>query len=178
MAADTIKVGAILAVTGPASFLGAPEAKTLEMLTEEHQRQGRHRRQEDRADHQGLGASPEKAISFAKQLIEEEKVFAIIGPSTSGETMAIKNLAEESKTHPPLLRGSRGHREARGQVRVQDAPDGPRCGHQDLRADEEDEASRRSACCPPTPGFGKAGKEQIEKLAPEHGIQIARERGL
>ena len=33
MAADTIKIGAILAVTGPASFLGAPEAKTLEMLT-------------------------------------------------------------------------------------------------------------------------------------------------
>ena len=32
MAADTIKVGAILAVTGPASFLGAPEAKSLEML--------------------------------------------------------------------------------------------------------------------------------------------------
>jgi branched-chain amino acid transport system substrate-binding protein len=47
------------------------------------------------------GASAEKAVSFAKQLIEEEKVLAIIGPSTSGETMAIKALAEESKT--PLL---------------------------------------------------------------------------
>jgi len=31
-AKDAIKVGAILAVTGPASFLGAPEAKTLQML--------------------------------------------------------------------------------------------------------------------------------------------------
>ena len=28
-AAETIKIGAILSVTGPASFLGAPEAKTL-----------------------------------------------------------------------------------------------------------------------------------------------------
>ena len=34
-AKDTIKVGAILAVTGPASFLGAPEAKTLQMLAYE-----------------------------------------------------------------------------------------------------------------------------------------------
>ncbi|MDT8335671.1 MAG: ABC transporter substrate-binding protein, partial [Desulfurivibrionaceae bacterium] len=33
--AETIKVGAILAVTGPASFLGGPEARTLEMLVEE-----------------------------------------------------------------------------------------------------------------------------------------------
>ena len=41
MAADTIKIGAIFSVTGPASFLGAPEAKTLEMLTEELNAKGR-----------------------------------------------------------------------------------------------------------------------------------------
>ena len=35
LAANMIKVGAILSVTGPASFLGAPEAKTLEMMVEE-----------------------------------------------------------------------------------------------------------------------------------------------
>ncbi len=34
-AEQPIKVGALLAVTGPASFLGAPEARTLEMLVEE-----------------------------------------------------------------------------------------------------------------------------------------------
>jgi len=43
------------------------------------------------------GSSPEKAISFAKQLIEEDKVFAIIGPSTSGETLKIKAIAEEGR---------------------------------------------------------------------------------
>ena len=37
------------------------------------------------------GGDPQKAISLAKQLIEEEKVFAIIGPSTSGETMKIRS---------------------------------------------------------------------------------------
>src|SRR3972149_2497061 len=44
------------------------------------------------------GASPEKAFSFAKQLIEEDKVFAIIGPSTSGETMKIKSVAAGGET--------------------------------------------------------------------------------
>src|SRR4030065_1583148 len=33
-AAEPIKVGAILSVTGPAAFLGGPEAKTLERLVE------------------------------------------------------------------------------------------------------------------------------------------------
>src|SRR5512134_4174143 len=97
-AEETIKIGAILSVTGPASFLGAPEARTLEMLVADTNRKGGILGRKVELVVKDSGASPEKAISFAKQLIEEEKVFAIIGPSTSGETMAIKNLAEESKT--------------------------------------------------------------------------------
>ena len=34
-AAEPIKIGAILAVTGPAAFLGAPEEKTVQMLAEQ-----------------------------------------------------------------------------------------------------------------------------------------------
>jgi branched-chain amino acid transport system substrate-binding protein len=97
LAADTIKVGAILAVTGPASFLGAPESKTLEMLADEINAKGGINGKNIELIIKDSGASPEKAISFAKQLIEEEKVLAIIGPSTSGETMKIKNIMEEAK---------------------------------------------------------------------------------
>ena len=98
MAAGTIKVGAILSVTGPASFLGAPEAKTLEMLVSDINAKGGVNGTKIELIVKDSGGSPEKAVSLAKQLIDEEKVFAILGPSTSGETMAIKNLAEESKT--------------------------------------------------------------------------------
>src|SRR5512141_3225762 len=98
LAADTIKVGAILAVTGPASFLGAPEAKTLEMLVDDINAKGGIIGKKLELVIKDSTGSPEKAVSFAKQLIEEEKVFAIIGPSTSGETMQIKNIAEEGKT--------------------------------------------------------------------------------
>jgi branched-chain amino acid transport system substrate-binding protein len=97
-AKDTIKVGAILAVTGPASFLGAPEAKTLQMLADEINAKGGIKGSKIELIIKDSGGSPEKAISFAKQLIEEDKVLAIIGPSTSGETMKIKNIAEEGKT--------------------------------------------------------------------------------
>ena len=97
-AAETIKVGAILAVTGPASFLGAPEAKTLDMLVDEINAKGGINGKKIELIIKDSGGSPEKAISFAKQLIEEDKVFAIIGPSTSGETLKIKNIAEEGKT--------------------------------------------------------------------------------
>ena len=37
---EPIKVGALMSVTGPASFLGAPEARTLEMLVDELNQHG------------------------------------------------------------------------------------------------------------------------------------------
>src|SRR6266545_6487335 len=78
---DPLKVGALLAVTGPASFLGAPEARTLEMLVEELNAKGGMGGRKIQLIVKDTGASPEKAVSFAKQLIDEEQVFAIIGPS-------------------------------------------------------------------------------------------------
>jgi len=172
LAADTIKVGAILAVTGPASFLGAPEAKTLEMLTEELNAKGGIGGKKIELIIKDSGASPEKAISFAKQLIEEEKVFAIIGPSTSGETMAIKNIAEEGKT---LLLSC-----AAAEVIVKPVakwvfktPQMDRDAV--IRIFEQMKKMKISkiGVLSSNTGFGKAGKEQIEKLAPEYGIQIA-----
>ena len=97
-AKDTVKIGALLAVTGPASFLGAPEARSLEMLVEGINKKGGLKGKQIELIIKDTGASTEKAVSFAKQLIEEEKVLAIIGPSTSGETMGIKKLAEDGKT--------------------------------------------------------------------------------
>ncbi|HXX54322.1 MAG TPA: ABC transporter substrate-binding protein, partial [Thermodesulfovibrionales bacterium] len=118
------------------------------------------------------GSSPEKAVSFAKQLIEEEKVFAIIGPSTSGETMAIKNIAEEGKT---ILMSC-----AAAEVIVS-----PIAAHVFKVAPKDSSAVEmifnqmkkkgisKIGVLSSNTGFGKAGKEQIEKLAPSHGIQIA-----
>ena len=99
--AETVKIGAILAVTGPASFLGGPEARTLEMLAEQTNAAGGINGMQVELIIKDSGASPEKAISFAKQLIEEERVVAVIGPSTSGETMKIKKIFEQAGT--PLV---------------------------------------------------------------------------
>ena len=97
-AKEAVKVGAILAVTGGASWLGSPEAKTLEMLVEETNAAGGIDGHPVELIIKDSQASAEKAISFAKQLIEEEQVLAIVGPSTSGESMAIKDICQEGQT--------------------------------------------------------------------------------
>lgn len=170
-AADTIKVGAILGVTGPASFLGAPEAKTLEMLVEDINKKGGVKGRKIEVIIKDSGANPEKAISFAKQLIEEEKVFAIIGPSTSGETMKIKSIAEEGKT---ILLSCAAAEDIVIPVAkyVFKTPQKDSYAVVKIFEQMKKMGITKIGVLSSNTGFGKAGKGQIEKLAPEHGITI------
>jgi branched-chain amino acid transport system substrate-binding protein len=169
--AEPIKIGALLAETGPASFLGAPEAKTLRMLVEDLNAKGGVNGRKIELIIKDTQASPEKAVSFAKQLIDEEKVFAVIGPSTSGETMQIKNLAEESRT--PLLSCAAAevivNPVAKQVFKV--APSDRYAAEMIFHQMKKMGIAKIGVLSSNT-GFGKAGKEQLEKYAPEHGIQI------
>jgi branched-chain amino acid transport system substrate-binding protein len=115
--------------------------------------------------------SPEKAVSFARQLIDEEKVFAIIGPSTSGETMQIKNIAEESKT---LLLSCAAAEVIVNPVAkfVFKTPQMDKHAVIKIFETMKKMGITRVGVLSSNTGFGKAGKEQIEKLAPEQGIQV------
>ena len=171
-AKETIKIGAILAVTGPAANLGAPEARTLEMLTEELNAKGGINGREIQLIVKDSASSPEKSVSFARQLIEEEKVFAIIGPSTSGETMAIKNIAEEGKTILLSCAAAEVIVNPVASYVFKVAPKDSFAVEMIFDQMKKMKISKIGVLSSNT-GFGKAGKEQIEKLAPAHGIQIA-----
>ncbi len=170
-AAEPIKIGAILSVTGPASFLGAPEAKTLEMLVEETNKKGGILGHKVELIVKDSGASPEKAFSFAKQLIEENKVFAIIGPSTSGETMKIKSVAEEGKT---ILLSCAAAEVIVNPVAkyVFKTPQKDSDAVAKIFEQMKKMKITRIGVLSSNTGFGKAGKELIEKLAPSYGITI------
>jgi branched-chain amino acid transport system substrate-binding protein len=170
-AAEPIKIGAILSVTGPASFLGGPEARTLEMLVEETNKKGGVLGRPVQLIVKDSGASPEKAFSFAKQLIEEEKVFAIIGPSTSGETMKIKSVAEEGKT---ILMSCAAAEVIVNPVAkyVFKTPQSDKDAVLKIFQQMKKMKISRIGVLSSNTGFGGAGKSQIEKLAPEHGITI------
>jgi len=170
-AAEPIKIGAIFSVTGPASFLGAPEAKTLEMLVEDTNKKGGINGRKVELVIKDSGASPEKAFSFAKHLIEEDKVFAIIGPSTSGETMKIKSLAEESKT---ILLSCAAAEVIVNPVAkyVFKTPQKDSDAILKIFAQMKKMKISKIGVLSSNTGFGQAGKAQIEKLAPANGITI------
>jgi branched-chain amino acid transport system substrate-binding protein len=95
-AAEPIKIGAFLSVTGPASFLGDPEQKTLEMYIEEiNEKGGVLGRQLQLVSYDDAGDA-EKARTFAKRLIEQDKVDVFVAGTTTGTTMAVVPLAEQA----------------------------------------------------------------------------------
>jgi branched-chain amino acid transport system substrate-binding protein len=101
VAQEPIKIGAFLSVTGGAAFLGDPEQKTLELYVDKiNAAGGVLGRKLQLVSYDSAGDS-EKARTFAKRLIEEDKVDAIVGGSTTGETMAVIPLAEAA--HIPFI---------------------------------------------------------------------------
>jgi branched-chain amino acid transport system substrate-binding protein len=169
--AKDIKVGAVLAVTGPASFLGGPEARTLEMLVEDLNAKGGINGDKIQMIIKDTAGSPEKAVSFAKQLIEEDKVVAIIGPSTSGETMKLKSIAEEGKT--PLISCAAAEVIVNPVAsHVFKTPQNDSFAAQKIFQEMKNLGITKAALLNSNTGFGQAGKEQIMKIAPEFGVQI------
>jgi branched-chain amino acid transport system substrate-binding protein len=104
-------------------------------------------------------------------LIEEEKVFAIIGPSTSGETMKIKSLAEEGKT---ILMSCAAAEVIVNPVARYVFKTPQKDSDAVLKIFDQMKKMKisRIGVLSSNTGFGKAGKELIEKLAPSYGIVI------
>ena len=171
VAKEPIKIGAILSVTGPAANLGGPEARTLQMLVDEANQKGGLAGHLIELSIKDSGASPEKAISFAKKLIEEDKVFAIIGPSTSGESLKIKGLAEEGKTLLLSCAAAEAIVKPVGKW-VFKTPQNDSDAARRILEHIKQAGLTKIGLVSSNTGFGKAGKEQVEKIAKEMGIEI------
>lgn len=95
-AQEPIRVGAFLSVTGPASFLGDPELKTLELYVDRINAEGGVLGRKLQLVAYDDAGDAEKARTFVKRLLEQDKVDVIVGGSTTGTTMAAVPLIEQA----------------------------------------------------------------------------------
>jgi branched-chain amino acid transport system substrate-binding protein len=169
--AKIVKIGALFSVTGPASFLGAPEAKTIQMLVDQINAAGGINGYKFELVLKDTAGNPEKAVSFAKQLIEEEKVLAIVGPSTSGETVQIKALCEENK----MILMSCAAAEVIVNPVAKYVFKSPQKDSQAviwIFRTMKEKGITKIAVVSSNDGFGIAGKKQLEDLAKAEGMEI------
>jgi len=170
-AAADIKIGAIFAKSGPASFLGLPEDKSAIMLIEHINSKGGINGEKLILISKDSGGSPDNALKLAKELIEQDKVIAIIGPSTTGESLKIKDYCNENKTIliscaaaeeivNPVLKYvfKTPQKDVDAAIRIYDAM--------------KKKNIKKIAVLSSNSAFGVNGAAQLKKLAAEYGITI------
>jgi branched-chain amino acid transport system substrate-binding protein len=169
---EPIKIGAIFAVTGPAAYLGAPEEKTARMVVDAFNKAGGILGRPVQLIVKDSMYDSAKAISFAKQLIDEDNVVAIIGPTGSGESMAIKDLCQKSGV--PLISCATAETITNPVAKYvfKVAPKDNFVTEALYKTMNKLGISKIGVIAANT-GFGNGGKAQLEKYAQQYGIAIA-----
>jgi len=168
---DPIRIGSFLAVTGPASFLGDPELKTLEMYINRINGAGGLLGRQLELVHYDTGADANKARTFAKRLLEEDEVDVILGGSATGTTMAVIPLVERAEI--PFISFAGGVviiDPVKPWVFKTPHTDRMACGK--IFEDIQKRGLSKVALISGTGGFGKSMREQCIAVAPDYGVEI------
>jgi branched-chain amino acid transport system substrate-binding protein len=172
-AAEPYKIGAILAVTGRASFLGEPERNTVKMLEESINQSG------------GINGHPleiivydtegneTKAVTSVRRLIQQDDVLVIIGPSTSGPGMAILPIINQSEV-PNISFGASKKiaRPVEDRKWVFKIPPDDDLGVALTYDYMKSKGIGKIGIMTSSTGYGISGREELVKLAPDYGIKI------
>lgn len=170
-AAAPIKIGALFAVTGPAAFLGEPERNSAKMVIDEINKAGGVKGRKLELVAYDTAGDATKAVQLATKLIKDDKVVAIIGPSTTGETMAVIPVAEKEQI--PLISCSAGSKitdPVKKWVFKTAQNDALAVGRifEYLQKTKQTNVSLLTV----SDGFGASGREQLKSQAARYGISI------
>ena len=172
--AQTVKVGSVLSVTGPASFLGEPEDKTLRMYVDKINAAGGVAGKKIELVVYDDGGDANKARTFATRLIEDDKVVAMVGGSTTGTTMAMIPVFEEAQV-PFISLG--GAIEIVDPVRkfVFKTPHTDKMACEKIFENLKQRKLVKIGMISGTDGFGASMRAQCIKAAPAYGIEVVAE---
>jgi branched-chain amino acid transport system substrate-binding protein len=171
LAAATVKIGGLFAVTGPASFLGEPEKKTLEMLVRDMNSRGGINGIRLEAVIYDTTGDATKAVQLATKLIKDDKVSVVVGPSTTGESMAVIPVVEKNKV--PMISCAAGIKITEPVKQwVFKTPANDHVAAEKILIHMERLKQKRIALLTVTDGYGSSGREQIKALARAKGFSI------
>lgn len=170
-AAGTIKIGGLFAVTGPAAFLGEPERNTAKMVVEEINKAGGVKGHKLELVVYDTSGDATKAVQLATKLIRDDHVAAIIGPSTTGESMAVIPVAEREKV--PLISCSAGIKITEPVKKwVFKTAQNDTLAVGKIYEYLQRHKQSKVAILTVSDGFGASGREQLKAQARKYGITI------
>lgn len=171
IAAEPIRIGAIISKTGPASFLGEPQDVTLKHYVKQLNDAGGLLGRPVELTLYDDATDANTARTFASRLVDSNKVVAAIGPSTTGITLAVAQVFEDARI--PLVSLAAGI-EIVEPVRpyVFKTPHTDRMVCRKQIADLKARGYKRIAMINGTDGAGKTLRNECTAAAKAAGIEI------
>jgi branched-chain amino acid transport system substrate-binding protein len=182
-------VGAVFSVTGGASFLGEPERNTVKMVEEWVNAGGGIQGHPLRVIVEDTKSDEAQAVLSVRKLLEKDKVAAIIGPSTTGESMAVVPIMEKAQT--PLISCAAAlsivtPKEELDRILSSKTFEMPKKQNQWIFKTPQTDTSAveaiydhmkkkgitRVAIISVTAGFGDFGRQELKRVAPVYGISV------
>jgi len=171
LAADTYKIGGIFSVTGPASFLGDPEKKSMELAIEQINAAGGIDGRMLEGIIYDTEGDPQRAVQGITRLINRDNVIAIVGPSLTPTSLAVLPFAERAQV--PLISCAAGiaitepvkkwiFKTAQSDVLAVASV------YQHMK----DNGIQKIGILTVSNAFGESGRDQLLKQAEEFGIEI------
>ena len=171
LAAEPIKIGSVLSITGPAGYLGDPELKTLQMMIEDINKKGGVIGRQLELVHYDDGSDASKANGFGKRLIDDDKVDLIVGGTTTGATMSMAPLIDRAGVPFISLAGAVVITEPVKKW-VFKTPHTDRMAAEKVFDDMKKRGLTKVALLSETSGFGQSGRKETEGVAAKYGITL------
>jgi branched-chain amino acid transport system substrate-binding protein len=170
---DPIRIGAMLALSGPAAVFGGPAEKALRVLVES-------------LGSSGIGGHPvvltvydtegqtTKAVQLFRRLVENENVHIVLGPSTSGESLAVVPLANQMEVPNITFGGAEPITKPTTPYVFATSPT-DRMVVENLLTELRAKNLTKLALIYSLDAFGQSGGTITKELAKEYGVTIAAE---
>ncbi|MEJ5330070.1 MAG: ABC transporter substrate-binding protein [Desulfobaccales bacterium] len=179
-AAEPIKIGAFFALSGPQAHIGTPTKLVAELAVKRINAAGGINGRPLELVMGDTESDPAKAASIAKKFIHQDKVAAIIGPTSTGEGMQVKKIVEEAGIpivmtvggDPPIMA------ETGPFTYIFKSPQRSSTAVARLFTYLKDKKLTKLGLMYATDPFGKDGVGWLKKLAPEYGLTFVAEESF
>lgn len=170
-AQDSVTIGAVLSVTGAAAFLGEPEEKTLRIYVDKLNAAGGLLGRQIKLVVYDDGSDANKARTFATRLLDDGKIAAMIGGTTTGASMAMLPVFEERGVPFVSLASGISIVEPVRKF-VFKVPHTDRMACERIFEDMKARGLSKVGLISGSDGLGQSMREQCVGVAPKFGVQI------
>lgn len=172
--AEPIKIGVLIALSGPAAAYGAEERRAVEAVVNHVNAQGGIKGRKIELVVRDTKTNPTEAARLANQVIADDKVIAIIGATTGSETLAFADAAMRAQVPvfpmvgtPSVTDPEKPYSKWVYRMSVPLTTDLPASFNRMVK-----DGKKRMAVFSEEDAYGQQGSAMAVELAKKHGIEV------